>query len=284
MSRHILIDGDVLVYESSFGAQRNRYTVTYNGGERTFENAKDRDAWLKAEGLKDTPELYTVTKHLDVLEESAALAICKNKLTSLLEKLEASTHHVYLTGKGNFRDEVATLAPYKGNRSNVEKPVHFAACRSWFENHEHSSVVNGQEADDAIGIDATRFKGEAIIASIDKDLRQLHGAHYEWHKDSKFRINKDASDRWFWLQMLMGDSADNIPGIKGLGPVKAEKALDGCVERRDRATVVQGLYKKQYGPDWYGWANEVGQLLWIRRAPEQMWDWQTYIEGRMVEG
>ncbi len=283
MSRHVLVDGDVLVYESSFGAQRNRYTVTYNGGERTFENAKDRDAWLKAENLKDTPELYTVTKHLDVLDESAALAICKNKLAGLLEKLGATSHHLYLTGKGNFREQVATLAPYKGNRSDVEKPVHFAACRSWFENSEHSSVCNGQEADDAIGIDATRLKGEAIIASIDKDLRQLHGSHYEWHKDLKYRISKDASDKWFWLQMLMGDSADNIPGIKGIGPAKAEKALAGCVERRDRATVVQGLYKKQYGPDWYGWANEVGALLWIRRAPEQMWDWQDYITGKMVE-
>lgn len=283
MSRHVLIDGDVLVYESSFGAQRNRYTVTYNGGERTFENAKDRDAWLKAENLKDSPELYTVTKHLDVLEESAALAICKNKLAGLLEKLQADTYHVYLTGKGNFREQIATLAPYKGNRADVEKPVHFAACREWFENHQNSSVTHGQEADDAIGIEQTKRGGRAIIASIDKDLRQLHGPHYEWHKEAKFNINADASDRWFWLQMLMGDSADNIPGIKGIGPAKSDKMLADCATRYQRAARVGEAYAKQYGETWRDWANEVGALLWIRRAEGQVWRWQDYVSNLMVE-
>lgn len=282
MSRHVLIDGDVLVYESSFGAQRNRYTVTYSGGERTFENAKERDAWLKEAGLHGQPELYTVTKHLDVLDESAALAICRNKLTSLLEKLNATSHHVYLTGKGNFREQIATLSPYKGNRSDVEKPVHFAACRAWYENYQHASVTEGQEADDQIGIDQTRFKG--IIASIDKDLRQLHGAHYEWHKDAKFSISQDASDRWFWLQMLMGDSADNIPGIKGIGPAKADKLLGMAGTRQHRADSVSIQYVKQYGEHWKQWANEVGALLWIRRAQGQMFNWDDYIAGRMVEG
>lgn len=289
MSRHVLIDGDVLVYESSFGAQRNRYTVTHNGGERTFENAKERDSWLKEAGLHGQPELYTVTKHLDVLDESAALAICRNKLTGLLEKLEATSHHVYLTGKGNFREQIATLSPYKGNRTDVEKPVHFAACRSWFENYQHASVTNGQEADDAIGIDAAKLTGNVqgitpIIASIDKDLRQLWGRHYEWHKDAKFAINQDSSDRWFWLQMLMGDSADNIPGIKGLGPKKSEALLASCTNRYQRACAVGEAYTKQYGDDWVSWADEVGALLWIRRAPEQVWSWQAYVSNRMVEG
>lgn len=284
MTRHILIDGDVLVYESSFGAQRNRYIVTHPEGEQTFENAKLRDAWLKEPAqLHLTPEDYTVTKMLDVLDEPAALAICKNKLVGLLEKLEADSHHVYLTGKNNFRDEVATLTPYKGNRVSVEKPVHFQACREWYLNHPYTTLVEGQEADDELGIQQTRHGGRAIIASIDKDLRQLHGPHYEWHKDAKFAINADASDRWFWLQMLMGDSADNIPGIKGVGPKTADKLLDACPTRQARADTVAKKYLAQYGPDWKTWANEVGILLWIRREADQVWNWDDYVNNKLKE-
>ena len=286
MSRHVLIDGDVLVYESSFGAQRNRYTVYVDGGDtRSFNNAKERDAWLKPLGLQ--PEAYRVEKHLDVLDEHAALAICRNKLTALCEKLKADSYHLYLTGKGNFREEVATLAPYKGNRADVEKPVHFAACRGWFENDKHCTVTVGQEADDAIGIASyAHWESQAstttiIIASIDKDLRQLPGNHYEWHTEAKFRISEDAADRWFWLQMLMGDKADNIPGIKGLGDVKAAKLLDGMGTRQHRADQVTLQYIKQYGEQWKPWADEVGALLWIRRKPGQVWSLDAYMGGKL---
>ncbi len=278
---HLLIDGDVLVYMSSFGAQRNRYTVTYNDGERTFENAKLRDAWLKEQEL--TPEQYSITKHLDVLDLPAALAICRNKVDELLIKLNATSHHIYLTGKGNFRDEVATLAPYKGNRQDVEKPVHFAAVREWFENHRYSSVTHGQEADDAIGIAQTEHGGKAVVCSIDKDLRQLHGPHYEWHKDLRYNINADASDRWFWLQMLMGDSADNIPGIKGVGDKTAAKLMDGTTDRATRASIVVDRYVRQYEGAASDVMLEVGRLLWIRRAPDQLWNLDGYLDGTLVE-
>lgn len=282
MSRHVLIDADVLTYESSFGAQRNRYIVQAEDGEHHFNDAKTRDAWLKETGLKDQPERYTVVKQLDVLDEVAALAICKNKLTGLLEKLEATSYKLFLTGRGNFRDEVATLTPYKGNRKDVEKPVHFAACRAWFENHLHATVVHGEEADDAIGYHQTKLKRAGIIASIDKDLRQLCGPHYEWHKDLKYRISEDASDRWFWLQMLMGDAADNIPGIKGIGEVKANKLLGETGTRQARADIVTIEYVKQYGDRWESYLQEVGQLLWIRREEGQIWNLKDYLSGSLV--
>lgn len=281
--RELLIDGDVLVYESSFGAQRNRYTITYADGERTFENAKDRDTWLKEVGLKDKPEEYTCTKHLDVLEEGLALLICQNKLNALCEKLEADRFNIFLTGKGNYREEVATIKPYKGNRSSVEKPVHFAVCREWFENHTASVISIGEEADDLLGIEQTKRKGEGILCSIDKDLMQIRGNHYNWNKDIKFRINADASDRWFWLQMLMGDTADNIPGIPKIGEVKAHKMIDGLTTRQDRCNIVVEQYKKTYGESWSSALHEVGQLLWIRRDVGQAWNLADYLAGSMKE-
>ncbi len=280
----LLVDADVLAYSSAFGAQHTRYVVTHNHGEQTFQDAKSRDLWLKEQGLKDTPEAYKVTKYLDVLDEQVALAICRNKLDKLLEAMPATTDYIlFLTGKGNFRDQVASLAPYKGNRTDVEKPVHFKVCRDWYTNHSKATVAEGQEADDAIGIAQTELGGTGIVASVDKDLRQIHGKHYEWHNDLRFNVSPDASDRWFWLQMLMGDTADNIPGIKGIGPVKAEKLLAGLPSREARAQVVAAQYEKQYGTTWLHWANEVGTLLWIRREEGQMFNWSDYLECRMRE-
>jgi len=283
VSRHLLIDGDVLVYESSFGAQRNRYTITYPEGERTFENAKDRDVWLKEMGLKERPEDYTCTKHLDVLDEGLALLICQRKLDALVEKMEATSYQLFLTGKGNFREEVATITPYKGNRTSVEKPVHFAACRQWFEGLPAANISSGEEADDVIGITQTNMKGEGIVCSIDKDLMQIHGNHYNWGKDIKFRISPDASDRWFWLQMLMGDTADNIPGIPKIGDKTAHKLIDHLTTRKDRANIVVEKYKATYGSAWEATLQEVGQLLWIRRAVGQAWNFQDYLAGTMKE-
>ena len=40
-------------------------------------------------------------------------------------------YRVYLTGKGNFRNDIAVTAPYKGNRKDKEKPAHLQAIREY---------------------------------------------------------------------------------------------------------------------------------------------------------
>ena len=57
----------------------------------------------------------------------------RNKVDDLIEFILDSTvlfpeigldYSVYLTGKGNFRDDIAKSYPYKGNRKSVQKPRH----------------------------------------------------------------------------------------------------------------------------------------------------------------
>lgn len=281
--RHLLIDGDVLVYASSFGAQRTRYTLHVEGEEpRGFPNAKACKAFVDERGLQ--PEQYERTSHLDVLDEAAATACCKNMLASVVEAIEPDKYTIFLTGKErpNFREAIATIKPYKGNRVQ-EKPVHFGLALEYFQNRRETVVAEGQEADDLIGIWATHHGGNGVVASIDKDLRQIHGRHYEWHNTTKFTINPDDSDRWFWLQMLMGDTADNIPGIKGVGDKTAAKMLDGITDRQARADVVIAKYAEQYGDKAEDAMREVGQLLWIRRDYDQMWNLHDYLNNNLTE-
>jgi DNA polymerase-1 len=46
-------------------------------------------------------------------------------------------------------------------------------------------------------------------------------------------VDEQTALRWAYIQCLVGDKTDNIEGIKGVGPAKAEKILAGCVTHND---------------------------------------------------
>jgi len=146
--------------------------------------------------------------------------------------LDLSDHYtssiVYLTGKGNFRDEVAVTQPYKAGRSEKHKPVHKKLLRDFMVSEWNAEVVNGMEADDAIAIKATELDHKAIICSLDKDFRQVPCPMYDYTKKNLNAFKVDDAMRWLYKQALMGDRVDNIPGIYGVGPKKADKIIDPC--------------------------------------------------------
>ena len=120
----------------------------------------------------------------------------------------------------------------------------------------------------------------------------LPGLHLDWvtnrvHKvdvvngvvqDSVFN-DKQYGHKWFWLQMLHGDTADNIPGLpkyidgngkaKPIGEVTAGKYL--ALFPDAECLGVEKLYQGYYGERWLVEMLEQACLLWMRRKPED-WD------------
>ncbi len=98
---------------------------------------------------------------------------------------------------------------------------------------------NGGEADDAMGWLATRVKGSVALYSGDSDLAQLV-------KDGRVKLispqhrgpdrvyrEADVLARWGVppkripdLKALAGDPSDGIPGLSGIGPKTAAKAIE----------------------------------------------------------
>ena len=119
-------------------------------------------------------------------DESARVATetLDNYLSQIV--LDLSDHYtssiVYLTGKGNFRDEVAVTQPYKAGRSKKRKPVHKKLLRDFMISEWNAEVVNGMEADDAIAIKAAELDYNAIICSLDKDFKQIPCPMYDYTK------------------------------------------------------------------------------------------------------
>lgn len=129
----------------------------------------------------------------------------------------------YVGGEGNFRFDI--YPEYKANRKDLEKPKYLKQAYAYLVHFWNGTVVNGVEADDIVAIRATELGDDCVIVGIDKDLRQIAGTHYNWKKREFETITPEQADYNFWMQMLTGDTSDNIKGIKGIGPKKAEKLL-----------------------------------------------------------
>ena len=173
----------------------------------------------------------------------------------------------YLTGKSNYRDDIAKTQTYKGHRLGVAKPKHFDLMREYMEKAWGFEIQEGQEADDAIGIEAYKLDPrDYVICSIDKDLNNLRGWHYNFHKNEMYYVKEEEAIKNFYKQLLTGDRTDNIPGIKGIGDKKADKILDGLEDEEDLYRAVLEVYK--YNRDYL---LEQGRLLWIRRKKEELW-------------
>ena len=208
--------------------------------------------------------VYRVAFASEEEEETICFARAKDLIFEIVyTELNCNDYKAYLTGKGNFRHLVAKTAPYKGNRKDTPKPRHYDALRAYLQ-RLGAELVEGQEADDEIAIEAS--KADYWIVSIDKDFDQVPGWHYNFVKKEKYYVTEEEGMHNFYCQILTGDRVDNIIGIKGIGPVKAEKILKDCKTEQEYYDACVKAYDGDVDR-----VNENGQLLWLRRAPNQLW-------------
>lgn len=202
-----------------------------------------------------------------------ALHSVKLILNGILETFRnAPSHQLYLTGKGNFRDEIATIQEYKGSRKDKPKPKYYQEIRDYLTGRWDATVIDGMEADDALGIEQWANKDKStVIVSIDKDLDMIPGYHYNFVKNHVYYVRLWDANLNFWRQVLTGDRTDDIPGIKGMGPKTAEKLLADVTNLAEARAIVEKEYHKAFGPGWAPIMEENADLLWIRRTMDTTW-------------
>lgn len=176
---------------------------------------------------------------------------------NMLAKLESQvlpTHAVVVWDGGLDAERVEELDDYKGQRDpmpddmevQLDEMVEYLEAGGWA-----SVCDDGVEADDRIGQLAKRAEAEGFevaIASSDKDFLQLINDRVKmWNPADKSGVPMDAdavvaktgvqpSQIVDWLS-LVGDAADNIPGVPGVGVKTAAVLLnefgsvDGIYER-----------------------------------------------------
>lgn len=216
--------------------------------------------------------VYRVGFACDNETKKVATRTLDNYLSEMITDLSDhyDTNTVYLTGKGNFRDEIATTQSYKGDRKEKRKPVHKKLLRDFMVTEWNAEVVDGMEADDAIAIKATELDHKAIICSLDKDFKQVPCPMYDYTKKKMKPTTPEDAIRWLYKQALMGDRVDNIPGIHGIGPKTADKIIDPCTTEWECYSTCLTHY----------WDNELDedrlleslQLLYLLRSPDDKYE------------
>ena len=191
---------------------------------------------------------------------------------------------VHLSASGctkAYRFNIATVKPYQGQR-HKRKPRNWQFLREVLEHYEGPSfrpkVWVTREADD--GMAHCSRLSDIAISTRDKDMRMLPGLHINWMTWELTTVPRGAFDvigtdglqyglKWFYLQMLQGDTADNIPGLPLLfgqqcGDARALKYLAGVTNKEDAYDRVQTAYADHYGATWADALVEQAGLLWLR--------------------
>lgn len=217
-----------------------------------------------------------------------------------ISRLHLTPKHCKKAGRFN----VIAEKPYQGNRKagsapELVEPLRYVVGRKQLELPPELEIVFNDiyEADDSVVMDC-EADPNAIYYSEDKDLdclrnrklcqhefkvlpRVKHLGHYQLVELSRSKKVVGRGPVFFWAQMLMGDGADNIKGIrkangKLCGPAKTAElmltftnssdSMTQCAVRKDVteqdiARYVLGLYMEEGQNPWpEAW------LLWLYRT------------------
>jgi hypothetical protein len=194
----LLIDGDQFVFTAAVAIERE----TRWDEDNHVLYASPELAWINFEGM----------------------------LKRIFDRFETDDHVLTFSSPTNFRYTVD--ATYKSARKGARKPLCFAAVRELADANYTTSVMDGLEADDIMGILATKpGTAQRIIVSQDKDLKTIPGTL--WTGKDLLQITEEEADYNHLYQTLIGDATDSVKGCPGIGPVKAEKLLKHVMENHE---------------------------------------------------
>jgi len=191
-------------------------------------------------------------------EPTSATYMFTVSLLKLIREREPDAIVVAMEGGRTFRSDIDEN--YKHNRT--APPEEFIIQRDRIE--QILAAMNipvlrcaGFEADDIIGTIAKRAHNapyEVLICSKDKDMFQLldgftgmfdaSGGKYTYAEDIQKKLGV-TPEQFIDYLALQGDAGDDVPGLPGVGPVRAKKWINqyGSVEGLiEHANEVKGTY------------------------------------------
>lgn len=308
MTEKILyIDADTILHSSAAQQQINKCLVTNieQNRKRLFESKTAFNEWAKENSRDKSNYSFEVVSKV-VGNEVFAFRSIEQKIDKIVSASGCSDYRVCIQGDGNFRKFYPSkYVDYKGNRS--AKPLLFQQCFDYAVNYygDKCIVSQGEETDDYVNIQAwrsyqqalsTRNKDDAdvIIAYVDKDITANgRGLFLNYNKLENGVFWQDAltQAREYWTQVLIGDGADNIPGLEkitpsikekygikrdGVGPVAAKKILSGCKTEKEMFDAVSEAYTESWGEEAAERLQDNCFFLYLRRKPGEMFHLHNY--------
>ena len=186
----LLIDADYIVYKCCAATE----TEVDFGEDLIVVTSNFNEAYEYVER-----ELYNIATNLGCFDDSI----------------------LFFSDSVNFRKSIDPA--YKGHR-NRKKPCGYKRVINKLKEEYNVVVMPTLEADDALGIYATKESGH-IICSPDKDMRQIPGELYDFTQEVS-TITPEMGKRWHLIQAMAGDQTDGYAGVPGIGIKRAAALLD----------------------------------------------------------
>ena len=80
-----------------------------------------------------------------------------------VEYLGADSYYGYVSGEGNFRKDICTLLPYKGNREALISPLYRKEVAEYLVSTHNANYTTGIEPDDAVTTDMLMKKTILVV-------------------------------------------------------------------------------------------------------------------------
>lgn len=217
MARTLIVDGDIYAYQGAAGAE-----------EATNWGTDDDD------GCR-----WTVTA-----DETTARQYVDRALEELMDNLDGTQLVLTLSDSENWRKDL--LPTYKSNRATTRKPIILPQVRQYVREKYAAWQRPKLEGDDLLGILSglpSKFPGERVMVTLDKDMSTIPGLHYRPHKSilGIFEVTPFEANMFHLRQGLAGDPTDGYTGCPGWGMQTAEEFLkEPFMLREETYTVSRG--------------------------------------------
>lgn len=233
-----LVDADTLAYTACLNVEV--------GCEVLDEEFYSDDEW---QAIINDPQYDQETGIQYTTNPVQALAKAKEKVNRILDKTGCRDIELHFTGgRDNFRYSVSPN--YKANRTG-RAPAGLYQLKLDLLKEFAGAIHTKWEADDMVVYLKLASPEKYMLCAVDKDvLNSIRGSHFnyyeslQYYKEMKYvDIDQYTALTWRYIQTLTGDITDNIYGLKGIGPAKANKILAGCTTHKELWQAVCRAYE-----------------------------------------
>lgn len=321
----LVFDFDSIKFKAACAAEERSVLVTHKQSGDSWEfktrtefHGRDKKSNFLLEYSQQKDDLFTVDdfvfedkqrlrsfiKHQDIVD-SLIGGICKT--------LSCKDYYGYLGRGASFREAMSHMKQYKGQRSELVKPLLIDKVADYISKQHKGKFVEGLESDDWVSIDSQnafdKWKksksddDKLVLLSVDKDSRTHPGWLFNYDTMTSplkvdgfgklYEENEGTPNGWgrifFYYFILNGDMADNYSPTAlcnvRYGKKSAYKDLKDCKTDKEALQSVVNRYKTWYPSpvDFISWRGEQMTYSWLD-VMQEIWDMAFMLkyEGQRI--
>lgn len=290
----LIFDYDWVVFKASCAVENRFVNVLNKKTNETliFKNRTDvYGDWRKKNGgwLSRQEDLtlddIEITDDREVEDLSHAIQIAKTIIKDVIDKTGATEYYGYVSGEGNFRKDICTLLPYKGNRESMISPYHRKDVADYLIKYHKAIPTKDIEPDDAVTTamySALKNKEYVICAINEKDYYGCDGNWWHYDLEKLVRIRgfgelyrndknevKGHGRLWKYLQVISSDDSDNYAANcfsdKKNGIVSAYNRIKDCKDDKEAFIAIRDHFKHLYPEQKTitNWRGDTFEIDWL---------------------